>query len=187
MKSTSICQPSTGPFSLLLADITIFLFQIRLSFTVAIITLVFVITWLPLFSLTMLASFNPDALPSPSTSARLLHFVKWMHYSSSALNPILYANRNQDLRRTIVVLLQRLVLRRGPGVDEVFRTRRSSSVFTSHFRKLSTASERSRKTSTESEQGTSRARSGTILSRIGSGILRRKETKHSQTENNDVV
>ena len=155
------------------------------------ITLLFVMTWLPLFSLTMLACFNPEVLPSaPSTSARLLQFVKWMHYSSSAFNPFVYAYRNQDLRRTIMVLLHRLVLRRGPGVDEVFRSRRSSSVFSPHFRKLSTASDRSRKTSTESQQSTSRARSGTILSWIGSRKISRsseREEKCTETENNNII
>lgn len=154
------------------------------------ITLLFVITWLPLFSLTMLATFNPLVLPSGSTSARLLHFVKWMHYSSSALNPFLYSYRNQDLRRTIIVLLQRLITRQGPHVDEVFRNRRSSSVFTSHFRKLSTTSDRSRKASTESQQSTSRTRSATVLSWLGSGKLRRsfgKEKKCTETDNNNVV
>ena len=50
------------------------------------------------------------------------------------------------------MLLQRLVLRRGPGVDEVFRSRRSSSVVSaSHFRKLSSVSDRCRKPSAESQ------------------------------------
>ena len=137
--------------------------QIRLSLTVALITLLFVMAWLPLFALTMLATFDPGGLPSSITFARLLHFVKWMHYSSSALNPFLYSYRNPDLRRTIGVLLRRLILRSGPGVDEVFK-RRSSSMSTTRLRKLSNTSERSRKTSTESQKGTSRARSGTVLS-----------------------
>lgn len=121
--------------------------------------------WLPLFALTMLATFDPGALPSTTTFSRLLHFVKWMHYSSSALNPFLYSYRNPDLRRTIIVLLRRLFLR-GPGVDEVFR-RRSSSISTTRLRSLSSVSESgSRKTSTGSQQSTSRARSGTVLSWI---------------------
>lgn len=129
-----------------------FFMKVSLSLTVAMITLLFVITWLPLFALSILATFNPEVLPWPSTSTRLLHFVKCMHYSSSAINPVLYSYRNVELRRTIGVLLQRLVLRRGPGVDEVFRSRRSSSVVSaSHFRKLSSVSDRCRKPSAESQ------------------------------------
>lgn len=158
-----------------------------MAFTVAIVTLLFVIAWLPLFSLTMVATFNPEVLPSPTTSARVLHFVKWMHYSSSAFNPFLYSYRNQDLRRTIMVLLQRLFLRRGPGVVEVFRSRRSSSAFASTFRKLSMSSDRSRKISTESQQSTFRARSGTVLPWIGSRRNSGKEKKCTKTENNNIV
>ena len=120
-------------------------------------------SWLPLFAVTMLATFEPGSLPSPPTFPRLLHFVKWMHYSSSALNPFLYSYRNPELRRTISVLLRRLILRRGPGVDEVFR-RRSTTISTVRLRRLSSASESSRKTSTGSQQSTSRSRSGTVLS-----------------------
>ena len=158
-----------------------------MAFTVAVITMLFVITWLPLFSLSMLATFNHDVLPSPPTSARLLHFVKWMHYSSSAFNPFLYSYRNRDLRWTIMVLLQRVVLRRGPGVDEVFRSRRSSIAFASTVRRLSTSSDRSRKTSTESQESTSRARSGTLLSWIGSRRNSGREMKCTKTENNNIV
>ena len=147
--------------------------------------------WLPLFTLTMLATFDPEALPSSITFARILHFVKWMHYSSSALNPFLYSYRNPDLRRTISVLLRRLILRRGPGLDEVFRRRSSSMSFT-RLRKLSNTSDTSRKTSTGSQKGTSRARSDTVLSWMS---IRRensppsgKKVKHctETKENNNV-
>ena len=119
--------------------------------------------WLPLFALTMLATFDPGALPSPISFARLLHFVKWMHYSSSAWNPFLYSYRNPDLRRTIGVLLRRLILRRGPSVDEVFK-RRSSIMSITRLRRLSSTSEWSRRASIESQKITLRARSGTVLS-----------------------
>lgn len=149
--------------------------EIRLSLTVALITLLFVMAWLPLFTLTMLATFDPGGLPSSIIFARLLHFVKWMHYSSSALNPFLYSYRNPDLRRTICVLLRRVILRRGPGVDEVFK-RRSSSMSSARLRKLSNTSERSRKTSSESQKSTPRARSGTVLSWLS---IRRENSRPS--------
>lgn len=145
--------------------------------------------WLPLFTLTILATFDPNALPSSITFARLLHFVKWMHYSSSALNPFVYAYRNPDLRRTISVLLRRLILRRGPGVDEVFK-RRSSSMSSIRLRRLSSTSERSRKTSTESQNTTSRPRSGTILSwmsirRENSPSSGEEVNQHKETKDNN--
>lgn len=147
-------------------------------------------SWLPLFTLTMLATFDPGALPSPPTFPRLLHFVKWMHYSSSALNPFLYSYRNPELRRTISVLLRRLILR-GPGVDEVFR-KRSSTLSTVRLRRLSSASECSRKTSTGSQQSTSRSRSGTVLSWISfkkqsSFEKKGKEGAELMEGNNNIV
>lgn len=147
--------------------------------------------WLPLFTLTMLATFDPEALPSSITFSRLLHFVKWMHYSSSALNPFLYSYRNPDLRRTIGVLLRRLILRSGPGVDEVFK-RRSSSMSTTRLRKLSSTSDRSRETSTDSQKSTSRARSGTVLSWISirkenSPSSRKKGKQYTETKDNNNV
>lgn len=161
----------------------------RLSLTVALITLLFIIAWLPLFTMTMLATFNPEALPSPIIFSRLLHFVKWMHYCSSALNPFLYSCRNPDIRRTIGVLLRRLVLR-GPGVEEVFR-RRSSNASTSHLRKVSISSYKSRKISTESQWSTSKARSGNVLSWISirrpSSPSENKVTSYKVVELNNNV
>ena len=63
--------------------------KVSLSLTVAMITLLFVITWLPLFALSILATFNPEVLPLPSTSTRLLHFVKCMHFKALALTLVL--------------------------------------------------------------------------------------------------
>lgn len=159
--------------------------------TVALITLLFIIAWLPLFTLTMLATFDPEVLPrSPIIFARLLHFVKWMHYSSSALNPFLYSHRNTDLRRTICVLLRRVVLRRGPAVNEAFR-RRLSSASTVPLRTLSTSSDRSRKSSTESQHSNPRARSESVAPwtsiRRLSCLSEKKETEYVSAEGNHNV
>ncbi|XP_027049694.1 D(1) dopamine receptor-like [Pocillopora damicornis] len=161
--------------------------EIRLSLTVALITMLFIIAWLPLFVLTMIATFDPESLPSPIIFARLLQFVKWMHYCSSAVNPFLYSYRNPDMRRTIAVLLRRLVLQ-GPGVDEVFR-RRSSDISTTRVRKVSICSDKSRKVSTESQQSCLGARSA--FSRIsvrGRGNSSEdKEMGHKRLEFNNNI
>ena len=121
----------------------------RLSFTVAMITVLFVITWIPLFSLTLLATFNPEVVPPSSKSERLSHFVKWMHYCSSALNPFLYAFRHKDLYRTLVVLLRRLVFKKCPRVDEDLRSYWRGSVSLSNgVWKVNIPRNRKRKSST---------------------------------------
>lgn len=149
--------------------------------------MLFIIAWLPLFVLTMIATFDPESLPSPIIFARLLQFVKWMHYCSSAVNPFLYSYRNPDMRRTIAVLLRRLVLQ-GPGVDEVFR-RRSSDISTTRVRKVSICSDKSRKVSTESQQSCLGARSA--FSRIsvrGRGNSSEdKEMGHKRLEFNNNI
>ena len=74
--------------------------EIRLSATVAMITGLFVIAWLPLFVVSVMATYYPQNLPSPLWTDRLLKFVKFCHYSHSAINPFLYAYRNKEMIKT---------------------------------------------------------------------------------------
>ncbi|KAJ7380022.1 hypothetical protein OS493_012784 [Desmophyllum pertusum] len=75
--------------------------EIRLSATVALITVLFVIAWLPLFVVSVMATYYPQNLPpSPLGIDRLLKFVKFCHYSNSALNPFVYAYRNKQMINT---------------------------------------------------------------------------------------
>lgn len=83
--------------------------EIRLSVTIAFITLLFVIAWLPLFVLTIVATYYPLYLPSMVTTDRILKFAKWMHYSNSSINPFLYAFRNNAIRRTFQYLISKLL------------------------------------------------------------------------------
>ena len=71
--------------------------EIRLSATVALITMLFVIAWLPLFVVSVMATYYPQQLPSPLGIDRLLKFVKFCHYSNSSLNLFVYAYRNRDM------------------------------------------------------------------------------------------
>lgn len=103
--------------------------ELRLSLTVGLITVLFVLAWLPLFSITMLATYNLELLPDPLINTRLLGFVKWMHYSSSALNPFLYSYRNNDMKRTIKLILRKHLLRKNICLRDMFP--RSSGVFSS--------------------------------------------------------
>ena len=75
-------------------------YELRLSSTVALITVLFVIAWLPLFVVSVIATYYPDDLPSPLGTDRLLKFVKFCHYSNSAINPFVYAYRNSEMTRT---------------------------------------------------------------------------------------
>ena len=74
------------------------------AITLAIITGLFFGAWLPFFALNITATFFVSALPSGSAQMWLVDFVKWMHYTNSAVNPFVYAFRDAAMRRTFVRL-----------------------------------------------------------------------------------
>ena len=86
--------------------------EIKLSVTVATITGLFVIAWLPLFVVTIIATYYASHLPSPLGTDRLLKFVKFCHYSNSALNPVVYAFRNKEMARTFRYLFYKLICKK---------------------------------------------------------------------------
>lgn len=86
--------------------------ELRLSVTLALITFLFVIAWLPLFTMTIVATFFPSSLPALATTDRLLKFAKWMHYSNSTINPFLYAFRNNAMKRTFKAIVKNVRCRR---------------------------------------------------------------------------
>ena len=83
--------------------------EIRLSVTVAMITLLFIIAWMPLFVVSVLATYHPQKLPSQLGTDRLLKFVKFCHYSNSAINPFVYAYRNREMINTFRYLGYKLL------------------------------------------------------------------------------
>jgi hypothetical protein len=113
------------------ASRAVFAREVRLSLTVGLITVLFVLAWMPLFTLTMVATFNSRLLPNFMTTQRLLGFVKWMHYSSSAINPFLYSYRNNDMRNTIKLIIHKHVLRHSICLEELYPRSRASSTFSS--------------------------------------------------------
>lgn len=70
--------------------------------TVIIITALFVVAWTPFFVVSVLYPYSPSSLPSGKKLKSLIDFVKWMHYSNSAVNPFVYAFRNEVIRKTML-------------------------------------------------------------------------------------
>jgi hypothetical protein len=66
--------------------------------TVIIITALFVGAWTPFFVVSLLYPYKKSSLPSGDKLKSLIDFVKWMHYSNSAVNPFVYAYRNEKIR-----------------------------------------------------------------------------------------
>lgn len=79
--------------------------ETKIAATIAVITGLFVIAWLPFFVLNLIAEFCFPCLPSYPGILRLVRFVKWMHYSNSMVNPLVYAYRNGEMRKTFKRLL----------------------------------------------------------------------------------
>ena len=90
----------------------------RTATTVGIVTILFVVAWLPFFVVSLMWSFDRPNLPYGGGFTRLMDFIKWMHYSNSAVNPVVYAYRSEEIRRMLVKLVLRVMGRgkESPGV-----------------------------------------------------------------------
>lgn len=75
--------------------------ELNVAITVAVITGLFLAAWLPFFSVTVIATFCMTCLPSGAALLHLVKFFKFLQYSSSAINPYIYAYRNREMRATL--------------------------------------------------------------------------------------
>lgn len=80
--------------------------EIKLAMTLTVVSGFFFLAWLPFYVLLMIAVYYPHSLPRYPGLQRLVDFVKWMHYSNSAVNPFIYASRDPEMKREFVELLQ---------------------------------------------------------------------------------
>ena len=76
--------------------------ELNVAITVAVITGVFVIAWLPFFVVSLIATFCLTCLPSAPALLYLVKSLKFLQYSSSCINPYIYAYRNKEMRRTLI-------------------------------------------------------------------------------------
>ena len=78
--------------------------------TIAIVILMFVICWCPFFIVVLVNGFCNCV-----TNMYLISFVKIMHYSSSALNPVIYVWRNTGYRKAFITALNKFAHQREAG------------------------------------------------------------------------
>ncbi|GBM72651.1 5-hydroxytryptamine receptor [Araneus ventricosus] len=71
--------------------------------TLAIITGVFVVCWLPFFVMALLMALNPTLV----TDARLFSIFLWLGYANSTLNPLIYTVFSPDFRKAFSKLFCR--------------------------------------------------------------------------------
>ncbi|XP_001640700.2 D(1)-like dopamine receptor [Nematostella vectensis] len=83
-----------------------YLKEFHIFITVIVITGLFVTAWMPFFVVTVIATLCPSCLPPVPQVYHLVRFVKWMQYSSSSVNPYIYAYRNVELKRTFWKVLE---------------------------------------------------------------------------------
>lgn len=79
--------------------------EFNIFVTVIVITGVFVVAWAPFFVTTVIFNFCPTCFKRPQ-SDHLVRFVKWMQYSSSAINPYIYAYRNEDVKNSFKKIIR---------------------------------------------------------------------------------
>ena len=79
--------------------------DMRIAFTIALVIGFFVIAWSPFFTVQLLIVFCQQCQPR-IYSTDLLLFVKFMHYSNSAVNPIVYAVKILEFRRAFRQLVE---------------------------------------------------------------------------------
>ncbi|XP_020896975.1 D(2) dopamine receptor A [Exaiptasia diaphana] len=80
--------------------------EAKIAVTIAVITGLFVLAWLPFFVVNVIGTFSPERFPKFPEALRLFRFVKWMHYSNSVVNPLIYAYRNREMRRTFIRIMR---------------------------------------------------------------------------------
>ena len=81
--------------------------------TVFIVTGLFLLSWLPFFTLSMLSILCPrKCLPRGEHLMHLVDFVKLLHYGNSAINPVIYTMRSLAIRATLKRIIASCVIQR---------------------------------------------------------------------------
>ena len=76
----------------------------RTAFTIFTLILLFLLTWLPFFSLNLVLFSCTKC--AAAVSLQMVLFFKALHYSGSALNPVVYSARMPEFRRPVLTLLK---------------------------------------------------------------------------------
>ena len=80
----------------------------KVAVTAAVISGLFIVAWLPFFLLSVIILFCPvKCLPGKYVDVlRMVSAVKWLHYSNSVINPIIYAFRDEEMRSSFKRILR---------------------------------------------------------------------------------
>lgn len=78
--------------------------QRRTALTLTFVTALFLVSWLSFFVMSTISAFCTQCLPIQKITAFLI-FAKWLQYCNSAMNPLVYAFRDTEMRKTFLRLL----------------------------------------------------------------------------------
>lgn len=76
--------------------------EIRIAVTLAVVIVAFVVAWLPFFVMLLITTYCRTCEVDYSV---IVPFTKWMHYSGSMVNPVIYTHRNRDFRHAFGKIL----------------------------------------------------------------------------------
>ena len=77
----------------------------NLAMAIAIITAVFLLTWSPFHIMNILINFKKSLLDGIPYEA--IYFAKFLHYSNSIVNPVIYCYKISEFRRALKSLISR--------------------------------------------------------------------------------
>lgn len=80
--------------------------EVMIAMSLLIVIIVFAVTWLPFFCINAVYFFQSE-LKRKSISFKVIQFTKLLHYSNSAINPIIYSLKIPGFKKTFTNLIRR--------------------------------------------------------------------------------
>lgn len=80
--------------------------EMKIAMSLLIVIIVFAATWLPFFCINAVYFFQSE-LNRKSISFNIIQFTKLLHYSNSAINPIIYSLKIPGFKKTFTSLIRR--------------------------------------------------------------------------------
>jgi len=80
--------------------------EVMIAMSLLIVIIIFAVTWLPFFCINAVYFFQSD-LKRRAISFDVIQFTKLLHYSNSAINPIIYSLKIPGFKKTFTSLLKR--------------------------------------------------------------------------------
>lgn len=80
--------------------------EVKIAMSLLIVIIIFAVTWLPFFCINAVYFFQ-SALKRKAISFEVIQFTKLLHYSNSAINPIIYSLKIPGFKKTFTSLIRR--------------------------------------------------------------------------------